>query len=308
MVDKFILYDQKDIINTTFVNLYTTVRCQLNCSYCVEKNVMSKQFKEKDVSIKLFESIIEFIKKQNTKNVFFHFYGGEPLLNSKTPIFIEYLKNIFKEKIKIKVSTNLECNQKILDSIPTYIDVWASYHWYGYRDKHLEEWMEKALILQKREILKKLFLMCSESNHQTIYDVYLDYKSKFKTMKIYPIDQFRKSEVYQLFKRNFKFDEHDPFEDYQVIDIIDDGKKFEGIPSVEKFNRFRGCLCNSGFDIFPNGDVRYCSGDDKIILNLSKDTPRQIERYHICKSDNCSCAPEFGKYSIKYYLGELIRK
>lgn len=302
MVDRFVLYNQKDVLNTTFINLFTTIDCQLNCNYCVEKMMMTAKGAPENIGKHLFGNTIKFIRAQETDNVFFHFYGGEPTLHPNLLQYIVALKVEFEDRIRIKLSTNLERELEYYEKIPEYVEVWASIHRYhDFKELH-----QRAKMLNEKGMLKKLFLMCSPTDYKIAHEIYETIQDL--SPQIYPIDKFRRTTIYKKFKESYTFVEHDPFEDFEDVDIVLDGRPFWGIPTVERFNNFEGCLCNAGFDIYPNGNVHYCAKDDIPLMNLIVDQPRKLERYHVCHSKDCPCDPEFGRYSIKQHVKELLTK
>jgi MoaA/NifB/PqqE/SkfB family radical SAM enzyme len=232
----------------------------------------------------------------------FHFYGGEPTLHPDLRTYMRILKDVFGENIRIKLSTNLEREMEYFDDLPDYVEVWASYHHFS------PDWHKKVMMLQNRKMLKKALLMCDVTNYDTIYEIVKILKPKIDCIKISPIDKFRRSSKYSYFKGEKGFEDHDPYEDYEILDIVVDGEKYNKVPNVEDFNNFEGYLCNAGFDIYPDGAVKYCSRDDRVLLNLINEEPKKLERLHVCRSKDCPCDPEFGKYSMKYYLREILKK
>lgn len=307
MVDKFIIHDQKEVMNTTYINLFTTTKCQLNCLYCIEKHRMGNDYSGKSsVGVPMFKRIMKFIDLQETENVFFHFYGGEPTMNKYLVLFMKMLKERYGDKVRIKLSTNLEKDREYFLQIPDYVEIWASRH-LGYQTLTHDSWFERAIMLNKRDMLKKIFIMCDIANYGTAIELYHNYKKQLPHLMLYPIDSFRSSASWQQIKN--KFDHHDPFEDYQFVDIEVDGERFKEKPTVEKFNNFKDHICNAGFDISVYGDVTWCSSyyRKETLLNLILHEPKKIDRIHICQADDCPCDPEFAKHSVKKYLGEMLK-
>ena len=55
-----------------------------------------------------------------------------------------------------------------------------------------------------------------------------------------------------------------------------------------------------------NGNICYCfSMMDRPIMNLLKDKPLKLKRWHICNSNFCGCDFEYRKASLKYYARNI---
>jgi uncharacterized protein len=94
------------------MTLEVTEECNLRCSYCV----FSGKFKElrshsevsmtEETALKACDYFIKHLS-QDQKDLFFTFYGGEPLLNF--PVIVkthQYLTSILKERIQFSLTTN----------------------------------------------------------------------------------------------------------------------------------------------------------------------------------------------------------
>lgn len=94
-------YDEDYFCDNTFKgNLWLSVTdsCNLQCSYCFEKDntFVGKKLMTKDIAKKCIDYWFEYIKKdQYVYDIFF--FGGEPLLNQETIIFcVNYINKLLK--------------------------------------------------------------------------------------------------------------------------------------------------------------------------------------------------------------------
>ena len=115
-LDKFVLCNQDIVEDTLYINLFTIRDCNLRCWYCIENIGVTGDM----VSLELFDKVIDFINVQNRKYIRFHFYGGEPTINKNFIYFIKKLKDMYKDNITIRFSTNLMRSIKIFLSIPEH--------------------------------------------------------------------------------------------------------------------------------------------------------------------------------------------
>ena len=85
--------------------------------------------------------------------------------------------------------------------------------------------------------------------------------------------------------------------------------------NYDKYTDFFGMMCNSGFVVNVNGDVKWCFMMDKPVLNIMNEI-KKLDRWHICTSHTCRCDYEFEKYplvvnqcedAIKKYVDDPIQ-
>jgi organic radical activating enzyme len=297
-LDKFVLYNQDIAGDTLYINLFTIRDCNLRCWYCIENIGITGDMVNKE----LFDKVIKFIDKQNRKYILFHFYGGEPTINKNFIYFIKKLKGIYKDKIYIRFTTNLMKSKSFFKSIPDYANAAATLHtdWV----KNPIEWIDKALILYNRNQLVGANIMVQEKNMEYVITLYNKYKRVLPILKLDPIDQIKFTDEYLKFRKDNKYDEHNVFGwfDKDDIDIIINGEKKNVIPDCYTFGLFKGMICAAGFDIYENGDVKWCDGEKDVLTNLYKDKIVKYPRFHFCNNDECPGDTEFGKYSIQYFL------
>jgi organic radical activating enzyme len=297
-LDKFVLYNQDIAEDTLYINLFTIRDCNLRCWYCIENIGITGDM----VSKELFNKVIEFIDIQNRKYISFHFYGGEPTINENFIYFIKKLKYNYKDKITIRFSTNLMKSKSFFKSIPEYVNAIATFHtdWVTKPD----EWFDKALMLYKNNQLIGANIMVQQKYMEYALFLYTKYKKILPILKLDPIDQIKFTYKYLKFKEDQKYDEHNTFGwfDENNVDIVIDGEMKNIIPSYNTFGIFKGMVCTSGFDIYENGDVKWCDAEKEVLTNLHKNKIIKYPRFHLCNNDECPCDTEFGKYSIQYFL------
>jgi len=280
------------MINLT---LSITDKCNLECQYCFSKRKSLREDIDDD-------KVIKFIDIQDRKYIRFHFYGGEPTINNNLIYFIKKLKELYKERIYIRVTTNLMRSKNFFQSLPNYVKILATYHTDSV--KKSKEWFDKALVLYHSKQLVGLNIMIQENNMDYILSLYNKYKKQLPILKLDPIDQIKFTDKYLKFRKENKYDEHNVFGWFknEDVEIIVDGKKQNVIPDCYTFGAFKGMICVCGFDIYENGDVKWCDGEKIPLLNLHTDTIEKYPRFHLCKNDECPGDTEFGKYSIRYFL------
>jgi organic radical activating enzyme len=297
-LDKFVLYNQDIAEDTLYINLFTIRDCNIRCWYCIESIGVTGDM----VSKELFDKVIKFIDIQNRKYILFHFYGGEPTINENFIYFIKKLKDIYKDRIYIRFTTNLMKSKSFFQSVPYYANAVATFHvdWVTKPD----EWFDKALMLYNNNQLVGANIMIQQKHMEYALSLYNKYKAKLPILKLDPIDQIKFTYKYLQFRENHKYDEHNVFGWFnkEDVDIVIDGKKKDVIPDCYTFGLFKGMICTAGFDIYENGDVKWCDGEKKVLTNLHKDKIIKYPRFHLCKNDECPGDTEFGKYSIQYFL------
>lgn len=297
-LDKFVLYNQDIAEDTLYINLFTIRDCNLRCWYCIENIAATGNM----VSKELFNKVIEFIDIQNRKYISFHFYGGEPTTNKNFIYFIKKLKSIYKDRICIKFTTNLMKSKSFFQSVPDYTNTIATFHTDGVKDP--EDWFDKALILYKNNQLVGVNIMVQQKYMEYALFLYNKYKTALPILKLDPIDQIKFTYKYLQFKENHNYDEHNIFGWFNEddIDIIINGESKNIIPDYRTFGLFKGMICAAGFDIYENGDVKWCDREKDVLTNLYKDKIVKYPRFHFCNNDECPGDTEFGKYSIQYFL------
>jgi organic radical activating enzyme len=297
-LDKFVLYNQDIAEDTLYINLFTIRDCNIRCWYCIESIGVTGDM----VSKELFDKVIKFIDIQNRKYILFHFYGGEPTINENFIYFIKKLKDIYKDRIYIRFTTNLMKSKSFFQSVPYYANAVATFHvdWVTKPD----EWFDKALMLYNNNQLVGANIMIQQKHMEYALSLYNKYKAKLPILKLDPIDQIKFTYKYLQFRENHKYDEHNVFGWFnkEDVDIVIDGEKKDVIPDCYTFGLFKGMICTAGFDIYENGDVKWCDGEKKVLTNLHKDKIIKYPRFHLCKNDECPGDTEFGKYSIQYFL------
>jgi uncharacterized protein len=85
-----------------------TFSCNLDCTYCFEKDLPQKRFK--NMSDELLESgfkaLKEFVKKYDKEVKIIELFGGEPLLNSTKPAVKKILDFAVSRDMRISIITN----------------------------------------------------------------------------------------------------------------------------------------------------------------------------------------------------------
>lgn len=297
-LDKFVLCNQDIVEDTLYINLFTIRDCNLRCWYCIENIGVTGDM----VSLELFDKVIDFINVQNRKYIRFHFYGGEPTINKNFIYFIKKLKDMYKDNITIRFSTNLMRSIKFFRSIPEHSKINATFHTDWVRNE--TQWFDKALMLYEREQLIGANIMIQENNMRRVLQLYNKYKKSLPILKLDPIDQIKFTDKYLKFRQENNYNEHNVFGWYNNddIDIVINNVKKDIIPDCYTFGTFKGMVCASGFDVYENGDVKWCDGETKVLMNLYKDKIKKYPRFHLCKNNECPGDTEFGKYSIQYFL------
>jgi len=297
-LDKFVLYNQDIAEDTLYINLFTIRDCNLRCWYCIEDINVSGNM----VSNRLFNKIVKFINKQDRKYILFHFYGGEPTIHPYFIYFIKKLKILYKDRIYIRFTTNLVKSTSFFKSVPEYANAAVTLHidWV----RNIPEWVDKALILQNRNQLVGASIMIQENNMDHVLSIYNKYKKLLPILKIDPIDQIKFKEKYLKFRQENEYDEHNVFGwfDKKNVDVLIDGVKQDIVPDCYTFGTFKGMVCAAGFDIYENGDVKWCDGESEVLTNLHMNEAIKYPRFHLCNNVECPGDTEFGKYSIQYFL------
>lgn len=102
------------------LNLWVTTKCNFNCTYCYEKNVItSKKNMTYAVAYDTVKYIVNFLKKNRVRQCNINFHGGEPLLNDKVIwLIIDELRRKSKCEFKFSMTTNGSLlNSKLINKI-----------------------------------------------------------------------------------------------------------------------------------------------------------------------------------------------
>lgn len=114
---------KKEFMPVSWVDLFVTERCNLNCSYCFHKQ------NPKDMSDQTMEKSIELLRGKIADDCIFNFFGGEALL--RQDFCIKWHKELLREfkKCRFAISTNaVVFPDKMIDYLNTPLfDVQISY-------------------------------------------------------------------------------------------------------------------------------------------------------------------------------------
>jgi glycosyltransferase involved in cell wall biosynthesis/organic radical activating enzyme len=80
-----------------WTNFVTTLKCNLNCKYCLNFNELLVN--PKDVSFEEFKEHVDVIFSKFDYLYSLHFTGGEPILVKELPKFIRYIQENYKDRI-----------------------------------------------------------------------------------------------------------------------------------------------------------------------------------------------------------------
>lgn len=95
-----------DVINRNNFVICPTLKCNLRCSYCFERDFSDRDSTlNEDMLNKIFEFILERIV-ENPKPSSIELFGGEPLLEENIKIIKEIFKFASKNNIDILITTN----------------------------------------------------------------------------------------------------------------------------------------------------------------------------------------------------------
>lgn len=111
-------------MDTCFVYILFSLRCNLNCIYCFEKDVESacQDGMEKEQLLELYKKfLIEIKKKYQNVNVIL--YGGEPLLQENYECIESLLDFIEKEQMSARIITNGLELRNYMNLFDKYADV-----------------------------------------------------------------------------------------------------------------------------------------------------------------------------------------
>lgn len=297
---KYCLFNEEKELDTCTLTILLTNKCTLSCWYCSchSKTKKVSPMKENFITKDDFEKILDFIELQNRKTIKMIFTGGEPTLHPNLSDFMVKAEERFGDKLSIQLNTNLSNSMKVYDKLPEFsIEVNASFHSDFVRDR--EKWFEKALSLNEDNLVR-VNLMLEKHNNRLMKELYNKYSDRLN-ISVRPIFEFRDTEECEA-HRWFKKD-HESHQDLskEEVDGIQVEPKEDG---WEKWRNFYGMVCSAEFIVMQNGECWYCWQEvwkKKPLLNIFKDEPIKINRFHLCTSKVCNDGFYFPKYSIEYY-------
>lgn len=270
-----------------------TYLCNYACDFCIQGNKKNHIDKSKDESIKIrtkiCDNLINFIEnKLDGKYDFINFYllGGEVTILKDFFDIIEKIVNCkFKGKISIRLTTNLSMSKEKVNRLVDIFNkkypyirelcVSASY----YKEfANIDEFTEKIMILNKNNKISKLsflkntykLLKKSIKRIKGIPTSNTIHKIKNKIEKInvtigYPISNDSDYIDYLKFKK--KYQKFIPNIHFIVIKgyktIISDKLKKKILKEEKQEKNIKVT--------FDNGEVFYCSNNNKISLKLDEE-------------------------------------
>jgi sulfatase maturation enzyme AslB (radical SAM superfamily) len=221
-LDEYVPEFENEVNDTLYLNLFTTERCNLMCTYCIEKEFLGKDKFPSDG----IENVLKFVEAQERKRCSFHFYGGESTMHPGLRKMVDEVLEHDAVK-EVVISTNLI---KPLD-LPSEVVVFASLHMKMVDDPYA--WMDRAL--EKADVIDIMV------TPDTI-DVAKELIEKRGDHRVYvaPIDSYRSSGEY----------DHHGFVERSVIDrsfcglVCNAGFDVDVRGNVMKCSCQRRTLCN----------------------------------------------------------------
>ncbi len=96
-----------------FANIWVTLYCNYNCSYCYETSDKPNMCMNTDVADRVTDYILECCENENDNAVWLNFHGGEPMLNKD---IIKYIINrITDKRPDLKIHTSMTTNCSVYD-------------------------------------------------------------------------------------------------------------------------------------------------------------------------------------------------
>lgn len=89
-----------------FVNILTTLRCNMECVYCFEQGVQSSATMNKDMCNKVCNWLIDRMEEIRPRELTIAFFGGEPLMNPDAVRHIS--ETLFAESTKRSIVLHIE--------------------------------------------------------------------------------------------------------------------------------------------------------------------------------------------------------
>ena len=133
--------------------LYLTKRCNMRCSYCFEKDILTNDHKD-DMTMDQVERFIDFALKEDPNGTLILF-GGEPFVTDLVFKILEYNNN----RLKIQIYTNgLNVDNDTLVKLTKYklnlgISYDCSYNYRRSRTSKIPELLFKCKKLRERGLL-----------------------------------------------------------------------------------------------------------------------------------------------------------
>lgn len=275
------------------VTLRINGNCNLKCEYCVlNKGIVYK-------TTDIFETITNIKKMMKILNRKFEIYllGGE---NSIHPDFIDILKYLRQNKIKVNFQTNLTMNEHIARRMIEYIDeIMISFH-----PKELLKRKKIDIFFNNLEIIYHSNVVISNLDIMSEGDLAYEYMPKLEK---YITKSINSELVYNYMYTDIcdtpRFSKTTRLYDFPELNIYQ--KSTNELFKLDP--NFYGFTCRSGFEsifIEGNGDIFLCASHLTNYLNNNlnlgdmrepigninnlKESINIFKKEHLCKFNTCS--------------------
>ncbi|MDO4595367.1 MAG: radical SAM protein [Tissierellia bacterium] len=109
-----IIKEQKNDFTKFEITIMLTNRCNFNCTYCYQQH--DTMILKRDNTIELLK-YIEEVFSSNVKNIWIHYFGGEPLINKKEILYIDREVRKLSDKYNKEYRSYITTNGSLLDEI-----------------------------------------------------------------------------------------------------------------------------------------------------------------------------------------------
>lgn len=278
-----------------WVEIFLGYSCNLKCSFCFQKDLRYKNPK--------------FIEEIKVKQIIFEWYNswkqnlifswGDPMLDPKLLVYVEYAKNLGYNDIRIHTNWLILSNKTIFEK---YVKSWVSWfiisiHWYDKLHDILvkNDWAFKKVtktLLNFVELKKKYPYLVLDTNTVLTKHNYKTLFKLFKFLSFFPITRSQLVQLYSLwlYSDDEKKSLYLKYEDFK--DVLDDiVLNFWKNLTLENFP-----FCETSTKVHKNILQRQRYDNDaywNIWENLEESSTTYIKKCEKCEfKNNCTGYPK----------------
>ncbi len=267
--------------NYAYITLFLTDACNFCCDYCLE-HASNKNNYISQTTLDVIKSLLV-----DKNGLIVEYYGGEPTLHPDLIKYMTQLSNMFPNKIKHILYTNISCNISIFHIMSKIknVDLIMTIHPNMYNINNIDGVLSKLTFINDHFENKELtFLLSNNLLLQKYNKSIIKELKKIKmnnisliAVEVEPNETTNYNPTKESFKKQYK-----TFK--QILPSVKNNTTKE---STQKTNKYTICISRLMVDVF--GYITMC--DRKKSINIY-DVNDILPNCLLCLQDNCSMSTE----------------